>query len=126
MEKKTSNKFKNLHRPERARTSGVLFDNPSAKKFKLMSSNDPTPSEIDAYEKHKAKMRELYKNKKWSSSSLSSLLNETYGMYPEYTYIYFTVLLTAIRKHWIITESPSVNDILSEFPCLVEPKYVRQ
>ena len=123
MEKKIQNKFKNLHRPERARTSGVFFDNPSAKKLKLMSSNDPTPSEIDAYEKHKAKMRELYKNKKWSSSSLSSLLNETYGMYPEYTYIY--VLLTAIRKHWIITECLSVNDIFSEFPCLMEPNFVR-
>ena len=90
-----------------------------------MSSDDSTPSEIDAYEKHKAKMRELYKKKKWSSSSLSSLLNETYGMYAEYTYIYFTVLLTAIRKHWIITECPSVNDIFSAFPCLMEPNFVR-
>ena len=77
--KKLQNKFKNLHRPDRARTAGVLFDTPVAKKLKIMS-DDPTPSEMDAYERHKAKMKQLYQSNKWSSSGLSSLLNETCGM----------------------------------------------
>ena len=62
------NKFKNLHRPARARTSGVaLDDTPFPKRAKLFDdsgiSAPPSSSALEEYERHKKKLKEVYLSK---------------------------------------------------------------
>ena len=86
-----------------------------------MSTDDPTPLEIDVYEKHKAKMRESCIRTR--SGALVVCL--PCSMKPMVHLHLFHCLTNRHYKHWIITKCPSVNDILSEFPCLMEPNLVR-
>ncbi len=123
------NKFKNLHRPARARTSGIALDDnaSSTKRVKLSDADNtpPTSSALQEYQRHKKKLKDLYCSKKWIYSSLCSLMDETYGMFFHHNDMIITVIITIeIRRNWICTEKPSVLDVFEQFPCLKESSIV--
>jgi hypothetical protein len=109
--KKLQNKFKNLNRPERRRQLGFINETDEThqptKKIKLVDdvSAMTTPSQEEEYQRNKLKLKQLYDSNKWSLTGMKSLMSETFE----------------IRRQWICTENPTVEIILSEFPCLKEP-----
>ena len=85
--KKLMNKFMNLHRPARARTSGIaLDDTPFPKRAKTSTDSGVSAppslslSFLEEYEHHKKRHKEVYLTKKWILSNLCSLMNDTYGI----------------------------------------------
>ena len=80
--KKLMNKFKNLHRTARARTSGIaLNDASSTKRAKLSDDAGNTPPTSSAIQEYQHRKKNLYCSKKWIYSSLCSLMDEMYGMF---------------------------------------------
>ena len=73
---KLQNKFKNLNR----KTNIIQ----PSKKRKIIE-NDLTPtctsSQLDEYNRHKAKMKNIYDSNKWVFSSICTMLSETYGKF---------------------------------------------
>ena len=62
------NKFKNLYRPARARTSGIALDDASSTKWAKLSDADntlPTLSALQEYQCHKKKLKDLYRGRGW-------------------------------------------------------------
>jgi hypothetical protein len=131
--KKLQNKFKNLNRPERRRQLGFINETDEThqptKKIKLVDdvSAMTTPSQEEEYQRNKLKLKQLYDSNKWSLTGMKSLMSETFGGYYTHTVQYvftFIICIVEIRRQWICTENPTVEIILSEFPCLKEPDLV--
>ena len=79
--RKLQNKFKNLHCPDRIKSSGL---EPPLKKLKNDSTSDSIPlnaSALAEYTKHKTKLKQIYESKKGVISGMCDLLSETFGMY---------------------------------------------
>ena len=110
--KKLIQKFKNLRRPERAEKAGIEI--PPAKRRRgdeEATSSSPSPSASDRaeYDKHIQRLQKTYTLQKWSLANMSSLLDET----------------ATQHRWWIMEDCPSVKDVLSKFPCLMESKLIR-
>lgn len=99
-------KFKNLRRPTRATKAGIIVS--PVKK----TSSEPKPKDdmscVEELERHIAFLKRSYNSKKWSLSSMLSLMEQT---------AYW-------RREWIKNEGPSVQQVLENFPCLADPRLV--
>ena len=81
--RKLQNKFKNLHRPNRAKNAGIDLETPTLKKFKLGSEKVSTTlstSQLEEYSKHKKKIQQAFESSNWVYSGMCSLMTETFGM----------------------------------------------
>ena len=81
--KKLMNKFKNLHRPERAFASGIsLSAGTSSKCPKILeydhpsTNSAPSSSEMDEYNRN-IKALKTYESKKWTITGMKSLVTVT-------------------------------------------------
>ena len=107
-------KFRNLRRPSRAEKAGIAVP-PPPKKFKKASVDSitavqaPSESDIAEYTRHIEFIRRSYQSKRWSQKSMITLLQQTAKQ----------------RRSWIKNECPSVKDVLKDFPCLADPKLVK-
>ena len=81
---KLQNKFKNLHRPERARTAGIVLEEggSSPKKTEIIwfSEVKVTNSDMDEYQRNIKTLKMSYESKKWTLNGLKSLMTETSGI----------------------------------------------
>lgn len=107
-------KFKNLRRPERASKAGIAVP-PAPKKARVAVSEESdvelssSASSMAEYERHVQFLQESYSSKRWSLSSMLTLLKETADK----------------RREWIQTTGPSVEQLLETFPCFADPRIVR-
>ena len=103
-------KFKNLRRPSRAEKVGIVVQSPLQKANKKSNKEiqQPSASDIAEYERHIEFLQTKYNAKKWSLTSMVTLLQQT----------------SKQRRLWILNENPSVNMVLEKFPCLADPKIV--
>ena len=69
---------------------------------------EPSVSDTAEYQRHIEFLQTKYNSKKWSLSSMLTLLQQT-GMQPIY---------------WIRNENPTVKMVLDKFPCLADSKVV--
>lgn len=76
---KLQNKFKNLHRPERALKCGVDLDEPMCKKFKSAEPEDISSSKLDEYKRHKKTLQNMFLSNKWVLSTVCDLVTQTFG-----------------------------------------------
>ena len=126
--RKLVGKFKNLNRQERAQRLGLIdsdvSDGPPTKKSKTAddSQSAPSCSEQEEYARNKAKLKQVYEFNKQILSSIKSLIKETSSKLCNVDRCINCVLDS--RRHWICTECPPVELIISEFPCLKEPQLV--
>ena len=105
-------KFKNLRRPSRASSSGIVVE-PPQKKLKTTSITHvakSSESDIAEYTRHVEYLRQTYESKKWSLSGMKILLEET----------------SKQRRSWVETDCPAVKEILDVFPCFVDPRIVSE
>lgn len=61
------------------------------------------------YEHHIQFLQRSYASKKWSVSSMITLMEQTADM----------------RREWVQRDEPSVSQLLEKFPCLADPRIVR-
>ena len=105
-------KFKNLRRPARAEKVGIVVQPPlqkSKKNTEMMRDHvEPSVSDTAEYQRHIEFLQTKYNSKKWSLSSMLTLLQQT-GMQ---------------RNYWIRNENPTVKMVLDKFPCLADSKVV--
>ena len=103
-------KFKNLRRPNRAQKAGIVVP-PASKRAKLSEPSPAAPSTsftTAEYERHIAFLQQSFKSKKWSLSTMITLIEET----------------AELHRIWIRDENPCVKHILGKFPCLTDPRIV--
>ena len=85
---------------------------PPIKKMKHHSADTIPPpqcvSDVAVYEKHVLFLQRSFKSKKYSFSSLITILEET----------------SLLWRAWIRNDLPSVKQILDRFPCFTEPRMV--
>ena len=73
--RKLQNKFKNLNRPERGKSLGLIDESPPTKKPKLIDDFlPPTHSQQEEYSRNKLKLKQLYESEKWILTSIQSLV----------------------------------------------------
>lgn len=72
-------KFKNLRRPARAEKIGIVVQPPplKSKKRSELPPLQPSASDIAEYERHVEFLQSKYHGKKWSLSSMLTLLEQT-------------------------------------------------
>ena len=82
----------------------------SGKKGKAKAKDDvePSPSELEVYNRNLKRMKADYSTGNWNVRMLSSLLEET----------------LAVRRWWINAQMPAVAEVLELYPCLFEPQFV--
>lgn len=108
-------KFKNLRRPDRASKAGIVVPPPPQKAKTAVStgiseySEEPSSSLVAEYERHIQFLQRSYASKKWSVSSMITLMEQTADM----------------RREWVQKDEPSVSQVLEKFPCLADPRIVR-
>ena len=77
------NKFKNLHRPERAAAVDIVLSNGPQTKFAKtdgnseQSSGKGTSLNMDEYERHLSTLKSIFVSKKWTTRGVQTLLQET-------------------------------------------------
>lgn len=102
-----------MRRPSRAKKAGIDISPPSHKKIRLDAdtAQDKPVSMSDraAYDNHLKYLQKSYNSRKWTVTAMATVLKET----------------AIIRRQWIMETSPPVKEVLTKFPCLVEPKLVR-
>lgn len=101
--KKLKQKFKNLHRHERAEKAGIILP---IKRTSEELSSVVDQSDSDVYDRHNTKMLSEYLSGKWSYNSFSTLMEETF------------------HRRRIYLKSHPVVEAIEHFPWLKEPSLV--
>lgn len=104
--RKLTDKFKNLHRSDRAEKAGIKLQPIKRAKVDEVDEMFPTSTDLEVYDRHNTKMHTDYLSGKWSVSSISSLMEETFYE----------------RKKYL--KGNPVAQAMDQFPWLKEPALI--